>query len=269
MRNWIVALAAPLALAGQPAIAEENAEARQAELMAVLADAFEVEPLTAEQEARLPLATALVDQIVPDGTLDEMTGSMFDSMLGPLMSFAEQAGPSLADFIGYGREDLDLSDEAVAEIAAMVDPRWQERERRTMEVTQSMMGKLMTAMEPAMKRGMAEAYAVNFTRAELGGIREFFSTEIGTDYARKSYRLASDPRIMSAAMRELPAMMAVFTDMGAQLKAETADLPAKRDFDALSAAERQRIVDLTGLTADQLRAGMAMVAEQDAADPAF
>lgn len=269
MRNWIIALAAPLALASQPAIAADDADTKQAEAMAVLADAFKVEPLTAEQEARLPLAMALVDQMVPEGTLDEMTGSMFDSMLGPLMSFAEQAGPSLSDFIGYGEEDLELDDEAVTEIAGIVDPRWQERQRRTIDVTQSMMGKLMTAMEPAMKRGMAEAYAVNFTRVELDGIREFFSTEIGTNYARKSYKLASDPRIISAAMRELRAMMAVFTDMGEQMKAEMADLPAKKDFDALSAAERRRIVDLTGLKAEQLRAGMAMVAEQDAAESAF
>lgn len=269
MRKWIIALAAPLALASQPAIAEDDAAAKQAEMMAVLADVFKVEPLTAEQEARLPLATALVEQIVPDGTMDQMMGSMFDGMLGPLMKLAEQAGPSLPDFIGYGDDDLELDEEAVAEIAAIVDPHWQERQRRTIEVTQSMMGKLMTAMEPSMKRGMAEAYAVHFTHAELEGVREFFSTEIGTSYARKSYTLASDPRIMSAAMREMPALMAVFKDMGEQLKGEMADLPAKKGFDALSAAERQRIGDLTGLTVEELRAGMAVAAEQDAAGMAF
>ena len=269
MRKWIIALATPLVLASQPAIAEDDAEAKQAEVMAVLAEAFKVEPLNAEQAARLPLATALIDQIVPDGTMDEMMGSMFDGMLGPVMKLAEEAGPSLSDFIGYGDDDLELEDEAVAEIAAIVDPRWQERQRRTMEVTQSMMAKLMAAMEPEMKRGMAEAYAVNFTRVELDGIRAFFSTEIGANYARKSYKLASDPRIMGAAMREFPAMMAVFKDMGEQLKAEMADLPAKKDFEALSAAERRRLIDLTGLTAEQLREGMAMVAEQDTAHPAF
>lgn len=269
MKKWMSVLAAPLALVSQPAAAVDDRDAKQAEMMAALAQAFKVEPLTPEQQARLPLATALIDQIMPDGTMNELMGSMFDGMLGPIMKLAEEAAPRLHQFIGYGQEDLELGEAEVAEIAAIVDPRWQERQRRTIALTQSMMGTVMAAMEPSMKRGMSEAYAVHFTRPELEGIGAFFSTEVGASFARKSYKLSSDPRIINAAMREMPAMMLAFKDMGEQLKVETADLPAKKGFDALGADERKRIIELTGLSEDELRAGMALVAEQDAAQEPF
>lgn len=272
MTKWMLALAAPLVLVAQPAAADENKNAeaeKQAEAMAMMAQMFPVEPLTAEQQARLPLASSLIESIMPDGTMQEMMGSMFDGMLGPIMDMAEQAGPTLSNFIGYDETELELDDEAVAEIAAIVDPQWRERQRRTMELTKVMMGQLMTGMEPAMKRGMAEAYAANFTSAELEGISAFFSTEVGASFARKSYRLSSDPRIMHAAMSELPTMLATFGQMGEKLKAEMADLPDKKGFDALDAAERQRILSLTGLTDEDLRTGMQQVAQQDAQDAPF
>ncbi|WP_417322976.1 DUF2059 domain-containing protein [Erythrobacter aureus] len=272
MKKWMLAIAAPLALIGQPAVADEKEDAKahkQAEAIAMIAEMFPAEPLTPEQQARLPLAASLIEQIMPDGTMDEIMESMFDGMLGPIMDLADQAGPSLSTFIGYDETELELDDEAVAEIAAIIDPEWRERQRRTMDLTKVMMGQLMTAMEPAMKRGMAEAYAANFTQAELEGIFAFFSTQVGATYARKSYQLTSDPRIMHAAMSELPKMVATFEEMGQNMKAEMADLPEKRDFEALGATERQRILSLTGLTEEDLRVGMRQVAEQDAKDAPF
>lgn len=269
MKKWLFAFTVPLALAGQSVSAEETNGAEEAEMMAALADVFQVEPLTPEQQARLPLATDLIDQIMPDGTMGEMMGSMFDRMLGPIAELAEKSGPKLHDFIGYDGDELELDDAQIAEIAAIVDPNWKERQRRTMALTQTMMGDLMSAMEPSMKRGMSEAYAVHFTRPELEGIQAFFSTEIGATFARKSYKLSSDPRILSAAMREMPTIMLAMTDMDAKLKAEMADLPEKKDFDALGTNERQRISELSGLDEEQLREGMTLLAEQEANGPRF
>jgi hypothetical protein len=64
-------------------------------------------------------------------------------------------------------------------------------------------------------------------------------------------------------------MVATFEEMGQNMKAEMADLPEKRDFEALGATERQRILSLTGLTEEDLRVGMRQVAEQDAKDAPF
>lgn len=272
MKKWTLALAAPLVLVGQPAAADENKAARadkQSEAIAMIAQMFPAEPLTPEQQARLPLASSLIERIMPDGTMDEMMGSMFDGMLGPIMDMADQAGPSLSTFIGYDETELELGDEAVAEIAAIIDPQWRERQRRTMDMTKIMMSQLMTAMEPAMKRGMAEAYAANFSSAELEGIAAFFSTDIGATFARKSYQLSSDPRIMHAAMSELPKMFATFEEMGKKMKAEMADLPEKKGYDALDASERQRILSLTGISEEDLRVGMRQVEQKDAQDASF
>ena len=53
------------------------------------------------------------------------------------------------------------------------------------------------------------------------------------------------------------------------LKAEMADLPEKKDFDALGTKERQRISELSGLNEEQLREGMTLLAEQEANGPRF
>lgn len=269
MKHWIFVLAAPLALAGQPLAAAEEAETEQAEMLGLLAETFDAQPLTSEQQARLPAATALIDRIVPQGTMQEIMRSMFDGMLDPLMKLAADAKPDLVDFIGRDADDLGLTSEQVAEIAEIVDPRWRERQQRTMAWTQTMIGQLMTAMEPAMKRGMAEAYAVHFTAAELDGIAAFFATDIGATYAQKSYKLNSDPRIMAAVMGEMQTMFATFAAMLEQLETELADLPPQKDFEALDAAERQRIMALTGLDEEALHAAMIAAAGAPVEDSSF
>lgn len=70
-------------------------------------------------------------------------------------------------------------------------------------------------------------------------------------------------------MREMPTIMLAMTDMDAKLKAEMADLPEKKDFDALGTNERQRISELSGLDEEQLREGMTLLAEQEANGPRF
>ena len=113
----ILHFAAPLALIAAPApllaqdAGDETAEATEegevfsedmlAGVMGALAGMFATEPLSAEEEARLPAATALVDKIVPDGTIGEMMSGMFDGMLGPIMEMGEEdaKGP-LAKLLG-------------------------------------------------------------------------------------------------------------------------------------------------------------------------
>lgn len=269
MKRWIFAVTAPIVLIGQPLQAEDEKAEQGAEALAVLTEAFHVEPLAPEARARLPLATEIIEQILPDGAMNELVGSMFDRILGPVAKIAELSGPKLADYVGYSESDLGLTDEQVAEVAAIVDPAWQVRQRRTLEFTQGAMIDAMAAMEPAMKRGMAEAYAEEFTQAELAGIKAFFSTEVGTSYARKSSRLSSNPRILSAAMSEVPRMIDGFAAMAEGLKEAQADLPAAKTFDTLHVSERARVRELTGLADEELRLGMETAAEQAARKSPF
>lgn len=119
------------------------------------------------------------------------------------------------------------------------------------------MGEMMTAMEPGMRKGMAEAYAVHFTGAELADIGAFFSTPSGAAYARKSYALASDPRIVAAAMESMPAMMESFATIAGDIEAATADLLPRRDYADFTPAQLSTLVDLTGLSEAEIAEGMA------------
>ena len=264
MKTWKLALAVPLALLSAPVLAQDAEAQREAEVMASLAQMFAVEPLTPEQQERLPLASELVEQIMPPGTMKEVMGGMFDSFMGPMMEIAAAAGPNTTDILGYSAEELGLSDAEAAEIASIVDPVWQERRTREMSLVQESMGEIMTAMEPAMRKGMSEAYAVHFTRGELTDISAFFATESGASYARKSYALSSDPRIMSAAMSQMPAMMASFKQMEEDAKTIVAELGEKKTFEALSNPEKRRLLELTGLSEEDLRIGMEAAAAAEA-----
>ena len=67
----------------------EAGEAAMDETMAMLSGMFPAEPLTAEQQARLPQAQRIIARIIPEGTMGEMMSGMFDQMLGPIMKMAD------------------------------------------------------------------------------------------------------------------------------------------------------------------------------------
>jgi Uncharacterized protein conserved in bacteria (DUF2059) len=192
---------------------------------AMLGAMFAAEPLTPEQEARLPQANAVIAKLMPEGAMGEMMGGMFDSILKPMGELAKSsAADRAAKGIGLSEYDLELTEEQAAEIANMFDPVFEEREAREMAMLPEMMGRMWSAMEPPMRKAMAELYAINFTEAELADIDAFFSTPTGAAYARKSFTMASDPRVMAATMEAMPA----------------------------TAEERSRITALTGRSAEEI-----------------
>ena len=105
-----VAGAAALALAPQPLAAQTEAEAAEMEqAMALLGGIFPVEPLTAEQQVRLPQAQRIIDRMIPEGTLGEMMGSTYDALLGPLTTaFEAPALEAVANGTGFATRDLVL-----------------------------------------------------------------------------------------------------------------------------------------------------------------
>ena len=71
----VAQIAAPAPLLAQetdPSAAEIDAA------MAQLSGMFTVDPLTDEQQERLPQAARIIDRMIPEGTLPEMMGSMFE-----------------------------------------------------------------------------------------------------------------------------------------------------------------------------------------------
>lgn len=253
----MLALAIPGAAQAGSQPAPPRAQSPEAEVAAAMAKIFKVEALTAEQQARLPQAQALIAQIMPPGTLDQVMGGMFDKMLGPLMAMdIAPSSAQLARQLGVEDEDFTLSQADAEQVATLLDPVWKERRAREMAAVKDTTRKVMTMMEPAMRKGMAEAYAVTFTAPEMTDIAAFFSTPSGASFARKSYALASDPRILAASMEMIPTKMGQMKDIESAVEAATADLPAKKTFDTLSPAERAALSRLTGQSAAALRAGM-------------
>ena len=260
MRKWIAAGVGALSLAvACPAAAQEDSTGE--EFVSALMGLFAPEPLTAEQEARLPAAQAIVAKIVPPGTMGEMMDSMFSGMLGPMMDLAAQpSSAEAAKQLGLESWELDLDSEQSAEVLALVDPAWSERQELTMAATKGAMGKMMTATEPVMREAMSQLYAINFDTRELADIDAFFSTESGAAYARKSFTMASDPRMTGAMMQAMPEMMGSFAEIEADMAAAVADLPPVRTYADLDAAQRARLAELTGLEQTAIEEGMARAA---------
>ena len=278
IRRHIFAAAAgfaALTLAPQPLAAQDDAQDAAApsaeademqQAMEMLGAMFPAEPLTADQEARLPQAQRIIARMIPEGTLSEMMGSMFDKMLGPLMQMGGTAATStVTEATGVSALDLDLEPEQVEELAGLFDPAWAVRQEREMAMFPDMMAQMMDAMEPGMRKAMAELYAINFNPTELNEIEAFFLTETGTSYARKSFTMSSDPRVISATMEAMPAMMETIGALEQTFAEATADLPSKRGFADLTAAEKAKVAELTGYAVEEIEANLEANAADDAA----
>ncbi|MGB3739635.1 MAG: DUF2059 domain-containing protein [Pontixanthobacter sp.] len=262
MRKWITGTGAALALtmgAGtRPLVAQDGLENDPFAMLDVMSEMFPVEPLTAEQEARLPLAREVVGRIMPDGAMAEMMDAMMGGMLRPMREMgAEACVVRVANALGLYGETLEMDEDAAAEALAILDPSWEERQRIEMETMPGMMSEMMTTMEPVMKKAMSELYAVHFTGNELNGINAFFKTETGASYARKSFTLASDPRLISASMEAMPLMMEAFASMEERMEAATGKLPEPRFYADLTPAQKERLAQLTGMSVEKLDAGSA------------
>lgn len=240
------------------ASAPASADAELAAITEMFSGMFTAEPLTPEQEARLPAAQQLIAKVIPEGTMAEMMDEMFDGLLGPIMAEAPNGAATLvARQIGTVPYALELEEDKAAELAKLFDPVWAERQQREMALLPEMMKDMVTLLEPGMRKTMAELYAIRFSDGELTEIDTFFSTGTGGKYARESFLMASDPRIMASTMEALPALMGSNGDIEKRMADSVADLPPVRSFADLSPAERARVAEVTGFSVEQIEASLA------------
>ncbi len=270
----------PVAALAQDAETEETAaiadgdmgEDVLAEMFGALGEMFAVEPLTDGQNARLPLATSIVDKMIPAGSMAEMMDNMMGGTLGPIMEMAGDAGPKqkLAERLGITAFELsNVGEDDAAQLLEVFDPSWKARQAREAELMPKVMGEIMTVMEPPMKRAMSELYAINFSDNELGEIDAFFSTETGANFARKSFTMAADPRIMGATMESLPQLMGAMASIETRMAEATADLGPARTFDQLSSDEKAFVSEVTGMSVDDIEfSAMTSMEVMDAAEAA-
>ncbi|UAB78350.1 DUF2059 domain-containing protein [Erythrobacter sp. SCSIO 43205] len=256
MKRFLFAAASGLSLIAAPvtALAQNSGEpsAQQLEAMGdMFAGMFTSEPLTDEQEARLPAAKALIDVMMPEGFYADMMSEMMSSTMGPLLDMMGGAGA--AEMVIGSRVMVDpqvtasLSDAEKAELAGLLDPSFGERGTIMQDMLNDIMLEAAVLIEPGFKEGMAKAYAIRFDDAQLADIAAFFATPTGKLYAQENIKLMADPQVMSASMQAMPAMMQQFGDMGAQMEAAMAALPPERDVSDLSAEQRSRMAQILGV----------------------
>ena len=261
MKKIVNAMAAAALVCAVPAAAQEDPEHSQSamspgeldEFAGMMASLFQTEPLTEEQNARLPAAQAVVGEMMPDGFYGEMMAGMMDKMLRPMLTMFSQPEFVLGARLTVDAEAIEALEEAEqAELTAMLDPAYQARGDAMVAVLTSRMGGMFTAMEGPMREGLSKAYAVRFDDAQLADIAAFFATPTGGEYARESMALFADPQVMQASMQALPAMMSGFGDIESAMREAMAALPAERGYGDLTDAQRERMAELLDVDPAQL-----------------
>ena len=261
MKKIVNAMAAAALVCAVPAAAQEDPEHSESamspgdldEFAGMMAGLFQTEPLTEEQNARLPAAQAVVGEMMPDGFYGEMMAGMMDKMLRPMLTMFSQPEFVLGARLTVDAEAIEALEEAEqAELTAMLDPAYQARGDAMVAVLTSRMGGMFTAMEGPMREGLSKAYAVRFDDAQLADIAAFFATPTGGEYARESMALFADPQVMQASMQALPAMMSGFGDIESAMREAMAALPAERGYDDLTEAQRKRMAELLDVDPAQL-----------------
>ena len=261
MRSFVYAAACGAALVATPlaaqaqtgAATEEVSQQRLEEISSMMSNLFVADPLTAQQEARLPAAQAVVGAMMPDGFYGTMMTDIVDKMMRPMMTMF-----SSPEIILSARLDLDeeaigqLTEAEQAEISAMLDPAFDQRVDAIIGVMTEKMGGMFAVMEDPMREGLSKAYAVRFDDNQLADIAAFFATPTGSVYAKESMALFSDPQVMQASMKALPAMMSGFGNIETAMEESMANLPKEAAYSDLTAAQRQRLAELLGIEPEDL-----------------
>ena len=229
---------------------------------AMLSSMFEADPLTAEAEARLPLANSVAASLVPEGIYGEMMGQMIDSFLSPIFKMANtEGGMSTSDLATYtGLTDgavEALTDEQRAELTDIFDPVYQAREQAKFDGIVSGVNTLFGVLEPGVRDGLARAYASKFEASELADLQAFFATPVGAKYASQSLLLNADPQVIAGMMETIPSLIEQLPALTESFENAAAGLPEPRRYDDLTPPEQRRAAELLGVDQPTLRESMA------------
>lgn len=234
----------------------QQLEQEMADSFAMLGEMFKAEPLTAEQEALVPLAQEMAALIMPEGSFGETVKNVSQPILA-LFGGEPDGDPRvrLAEVSGVEADDLAaLSDDDAQAALDIFDPHHAARTERSMAMMVSLVGKLSGEIEPAYRTALAQSLATRFSEQEMRDLLVFFATPLGGKFASQSFLLQMDPRIMGAMQAMGPAMVKVLPDVEEEVAAIKAEFGEARDFTELSAAERRRAAQLIGKSVSELDA---------------
>lgn len=204
--------------------------------------------------ARLDAANAVVDHIFPTGTYARMMNGSFQAMMKSAMNGAgELPLRQLAEIAGASQDEVSkLADGTLNQMMEIYDPAYKQRMGAMMDAMNGELGKLMTTFEPAMREGLAQAYAKHFSVEQMGDLNRFFDTPTGKAYAADSMLLFMDPAVMERMQKAMPEILKQMPTMIKAMEAATANLPKPKQYKDLTPAERTKLAKLLGITDAQL-----------------
>lgn len=252
------------------AVADPNAISNDAlagleELFASVFDTSDAGPIDPD---RLALAQVTTARIMPDGIYAKIMNDLFDPMLKALIG---QPG-GMSDFAISLTTGVDIPeggwDEAKRRaITDLLDPNNAQRAAAVQTSFKPMFDRMAQLVEPAMREGLARAYARRFSAEQLTELNGFFATPTGGFYAAESFVLQADPEVMQAVLGTMPKLIGEMTNVNNPLIKDLAAIPEPRKIADLSAAEKDALAALLGTTADKLQQVDEAVAS-DAVDSA-
>lgn len=257
--------ATPVLAQDEPATADGEIERELDAMGAMFGDIFgSADPLTPEQEARVPAAQAVVLKLFPEGTyakmMDETMKPMMDGLLG---NIAGSPAIQLMELTGLAPSTLNSVDEAaLAEAVALLDPNARARSAEIADMTLSLISDVVVKIEPSYRAGLARAYAVRFTEDELTDLAAYFATPVGSKYASESFLIFADPQVMSSMNEIMPSVMEAMPSMMGNIGEIASKYPKGRTFSALNPEEQDKLAALLGVTLEDLAAS-----EPEGAEP--
>lgn len=254
--------------AGEPAPVEEfvflteeeeeraKLEKEMTDAFAVFGELFKTDPLTPEQEARLPLAQQMALHMMPEGSFGAAMQQTIEPVMTVMMSeLGSDPRSRLAEISGVESDHLaGLADETAQEALDIFDPDHAARLERMSGIMLGMVTKLMTAVEPAYREATAQSLATRFDEVEMRELLGFFATPLGGKFARESFTIQYDPRMAGVVEAMGPAMIQIIPEMTEEIKAAESDFAKARDFTELSKIERERAARLIGKSVNELEA---------------
>lgn len=252
---------APPPLLGAPVSEKPDRPQPVEEVVDRMHAALAVDPLTPEQEARLPLARELAAAVLSSGFYVDVLHAQLAPLfrIGGLLPTGPGARLLVSNRTGQPLDAVSrLTDDALSEVVNLLAPAARQRAEEVARSSNELVLQIAADVEPSLRDAYAQAFAAQFSETDLHAIRRFAATSSGAVFFRQFFTVHTDPRVKGATLEQRFRSMAVMPQIGERFQAATAKLPKPRNFAALERDERERLARLLGISVAELQQSMQL-----------
>ncbi|MEO1045941.1 MAG: DUF2059 domain-containing protein [Pseudomonadota bacterium] len=249
-------VAAPAqAIAAQDDTETTEAVSKEQEELDKFLELFQIdddgEPIAPEQLAK---GEDVAARLLPDGSYRRVMADTMGNIVEPMLGSIDRMPLStITTFAGIPEDEISPPDDAtLRDLMEIVDPHYEERQQVMVKAVFDIMIELSDELEPAIRQGLAKAYARRFTAAELDDISAFLSTDTGTKFGSESFAVYSSREVIGATMEMMPLFLERFMGELQNPEELMGDIPPQRSLDELSDEERKKLAELLGVPVDDL-----------------